>query len=72
MSASAQLVNPEDRLFHLILALMSSSHGLNKDQILSTVRGYREDTEAGMARESIDAGKAKEKIALVAAISHEK
>lgn len=54
MSASAQLVNPEDRLFHLILALMSSSHGLNKDQILSTVRGYREDTEAGMARESIE------------------
>lgn len=33
---------------------MSTSHGLNKEQILTTVRGYREDTEAGMARESIE------------------
>jgi len=47
-------VNPEDRLFHLILALMATHHGLTKDQILTTVRGYREDTEAGMARESIE------------------
>jgi proteasome accessory factor B len=47
-------VNPEDRLFHLILALMSTGQGLTKDQILTTVRGYREDTEAGMARESIE------------------
>jgi proteasome accessory factor B len=47
-------VNPEDRLFHLILALMATKHGLTKDQILTTVRGYREDTEAGMSRESIE------------------
>jgi len=47
-------VNPEDRLFHLILALMATNHGLTKDQILTTVRGYREDTEAGMSRESIE------------------
>jgi len=54
MSSSSPSINPEDRLFHLILALMSTSHGLNKEQILTTVRGYREDTEAGMARESIE------------------
>jgi proteasome accessory factor B len=47
-------VNPEDRLFHLILALMATRIGLTKDQILSTVRGYREDSEAGMARESVE------------------
>lgn len=54
MAPSASPINPEDRLFHLILALMSTSHGLNKEQILSSVRGYREDTEAGMAKESIE------------------
>ena len=47
-------VNPEDRLFHLILALMATRSGLTKEHILSTVRGYREDTEAGMARESLE------------------
>jgi proteasome accessory factor B len=54
MSSPAATINPEDRLFHLILALMSTTHGLNKDHILNTVRGYREDSEAGMARESIE------------------
>ena len=54
MATAASPINPEDRLFHLILALMSTSHGLTKEQILSSVRGYREDTEAGMAKESIE------------------
>jgi proteasome accessory factor B len=47
-------VNPEDRLFHLILALMATRSGLTKDHILSTVRGYRDDNESGMARESLE------------------
>jgi len=47
-------VNPEDRLFHLILALLSTSFGLTKNQILQSVRGYREDTEAGVVRESLE------------------
>jgi len=54
MASQGAPINPEDRLFHLILALMSTSYGLTKEQILTTVRGYREDTEAGMARESIE------------------
>lgn len=54
MSAGAKGVNPEDRLFHLILALMATRQGLTKEHILSTVRGYREDTESGMARESLE------------------
>lgn len=54
MSKGPVSVNPEDRLFHLILALMATRSGLTKDQILSTVRGYREDTESGMARESLE------------------
>lgn len=47
-------IRPEDRLFHLILALMSSAQGLTKEQILSSVRGYREDTEAGVQRTSLE------------------
>lgn len=54
MASTLSSVNPEDRLFHLILALMASTQGLTKDQILTTVRGYREDTDAGMARDSIE------------------
>ncbi len=54
MTSLARTINPEDRLFHLILALMSTTQGLSKDHILVTVRGYREDSEAGMARESIE------------------
>lgn len=54
MSTGSLSVNPEDRLFHLILALMATRSGLTKEHILSTVRGYREDTESGMARESLE------------------
>ena len=54
MSTAPVSVNPEDRLFHLILALMATRSGLTKEHILSTVRGYREDTESGMARESLE------------------
>lgn len=54
MSTGSPSVNPEDRLFHLILALMATRSGLTKEHILSTVRGYREDTESGMARESLE------------------
>jgi proteasome accessory factor B len=54
VSTGSPNVNPEDRLFHLILALMATGAGLTKDQILRTVRGYREDTEEGMARESLE------------------
>jgi proteasome accessory factor B len=54
VSTGSPSVNPEDRLFHLILALMATRSGLTKEHILSTVRGYREDTESGMARESLE------------------
>lgn len=49
-----QAIRPEDRLFHLILALMATSTGLSKETIVSTVRGYREDLEAGLSPASID------------------
>ncbi len=52
--ASQGVIRPEDRLFHLILALMATTQGLTKEHILSTVRGYREDSEAGLAKASIE------------------
>ena len=54
MSRASGNVNPEDRLFHLILALLSTTFGVTKDHILHSVRGYREDTDAGVARESLE------------------
>lgn len=40
MSAALNKVKKEDRLFSLILALVSSREGLTKTEILKTVRGY--------------------------------
>lgn len=47
-------IRPEDRLFHLILALMATPSGISKDNILHSVRGYREDTEAGVSKETLE------------------
>jgi hypothetical protein len=41
VASSLSTVNPEDRLFHLILDLMANSQGITKDQILTTVSVYR-------------------------------
>lgn len=54
MAVAQGVIRPEDRLFHLILALMATTVGLTKEHILSTVRGYREDTEAGVAKATIE------------------
>ena len=40
MASQANRVKKEDRLFSLILALVSSREGLTKNDILKTVRGY--------------------------------
>jgi len=47
-------IRPEDRLFHLILALMATEQGISKEHILGTVRGYREDIDAGAQRTSVE------------------
>ncbi len=54
MGKQAFQINPEDRLFHLILALMASKFGLTKDQIFSSVRGYREAAENSVDKSSIE------------------
>jgi len=47
-------IRPEDRLFHLILALMATQSGVSKENILHSVRGYREDHEAGVSKETLE------------------
>jgi proteasome accessory factor B len=47
-------IRPEDRLFHLILALMATQSGVSKENILHSVRGYREDAEAGVSKETLE------------------
>ena len=54
MAVAHGVIRPEDRLFHLILVLMATTVGLTKEHILSTVRGYREDTEAGVAKATLE------------------
>jgi len=39
--------NAEERLFNLVLALLATTAGLTKSQILETVNGYRQRWEAG-------------------------
>ena len=47
-------IRPEDRLFHLILALMATSSGISKELILQSVRGYREDAEKGVSKDTLE------------------
>lgn len=44
---AAQRVPVEERLFSLVLALLATDHGLTKNEILSTVQGYRQRYSAG-------------------------
>lgn len=46
-AAKAQRIPIEERLFSLVLALLATDHGLTKNQILSTVQGYRQRYVAG-------------------------
>ena len=44
---SAAKSPPEERLVNLVVALMATEQGLTKDTILSSVSGYREQSESG-------------------------
>lgn len=53
MSASAKNP-PEERLVNLVVALTSTEQGLTKDTILTSVAGYREQSEAGASKEALE------------------
>jgi len=45
---------PEERLVNLVVALMATEQGLTKDTILSSVSGYREQSEAGASKDALE------------------
>ncbi|MGN6326150.1 helix-turn-helix transcriptional regulator [Pseudolysinimonas sp.] len=47
MAPTASRVPVEERLFSLVLALLATEAGLTKNEILSTVQGYRQRYDAG-------------------------
>lgn len=45
---------PEERLVNLVVALTSTEQGLTKDTILTSVAGYREQSEAGAKKDALE------------------
>ena len=45
---------PEERLVNLVVALMATEQGLTKDTILTSVAGYREQSEAGASKDALE------------------
>tara|TARA_B100001971_G_scaffold195213_1_gene201880 strand:- start:346 stop:1353 length:1008 start_codon:yes stop_codon:yes gene_type:complete len=53
-SKSTVRIPPEERLVNLVVALMATEQGLTKDTILSSVSGYREQSEAGTSKDALE------------------
>ncbi len=51
---SAVRIPAEERLTNLVVALMATEIGLTRQQIVDTVSGYRQRTEAGATSESLE------------------
>ena len=47
-------ITPQERILSLIVALMGSAHGLTKEQILTSVSGYREAREEGRSQDALE------------------
>ncbi|MFV0320524.1 MAG: helix-turn-helix transcriptional regulator [Microbacterium sp.] len=47
-------ITPQERLLSLIVALMASTRGLTKEQVLSTVSGYREARDEGRTQDALE------------------
>lgn len=45
---------PEERLVNLVVALLATEQGLTKDAILSSVSGYREQSDAGASKDALE------------------
>ncbi len=55
MPANASAKNPpEERLVNLVVALVATDQGLTKDTILTSVSGYREQSEAGASKDALE------------------
>ncbi|QIG40765.1 WYL domain-containing protein [Microbacterium sp. 4R-513] len=55
MPAKSPVRNPpEERLVNLVVALMATEQGLTKDTILTSVSGYREQSESGASKDALE------------------
>lgn len=55
MPANASAKNPpEERLVNLVVALVATEQGLTKDTILTSVSGYREQSDAGASKDALE------------------
>lgn len=55
MPANSPVKNPpEERLVNLVVALVATEQGLTKDTILTSVSGYREQSEAGASKDALE------------------
>ncbi len=54
MAKDSTRTAPEERLVNLVVALMATEQGLTKDTILTSVSGYREQSEAGAKKDALE------------------
>ncbi|HET8927163.1 MAG TPA: WYL domain-containing protein [Microbacterium sp.] len=54
MGGVSAKITPQERLLSLIVALMASQRGLTKEQVLSTVSGYREARDEGRTQQALE------------------
>jgi proteasome accessory factor B len=47
-------IPPEERLVNLVVALIATDQGLTKDTILTSVAGYREQSQAGASKDALE------------------
>jgi len=53
-ATAAAKIPPEERLLNLVVALIATDQGLTKDTILTSVAGYREQSEAGASKDALE------------------
>lgn len=54
MASDTPRTAPEERLVNLVVALMATEQGLTKDTILTSVAGYREQTDARASKDALE------------------
>jgi len=54
VATESSRIAPEERLVNLVVALLATEQGLTKDTILTSVSGYREQSEAGASKDALE------------------
>lgn len=54
MATESTRIAPEERLVNLVVALLATDQGLTKETILSSVSGYREQSDAGAGKDALE------------------